>query len=160
MCFTELMFRIRDLSLQIIHEIQDYFEKFGEVVSIRMHAQYNFQYGLVQFKMAETAKKVLSRSPHWIGGCAVEAKVADLWHQPVDPLLIPPDQESDSNIINALDDDCLREIFKHLNVVDLSCAAEVCVRFNQHAQEVISTKHKTVFIGPEFIGSDKELMSI
>lgn len=38
-----------------------------------------------------------------------------MWHQPNHLL---PDQDSDDHILNALDEDCLRVIFKKLNLVD------------------------------------------
>lgn len=138
--------------MQIVTKIKGYFERFGEVEKVRVHSKETFQYGFVQFKTSDAASMVLSRSRHRIVNCWVKVKAADFWHQPdcnaraAHPQFPPPDFDSDSNIINALNDDCLRVIFKHLSLVDLVNAAQVCVRFNQHAQQVFSSKHRDVVI--------------
>lgn len=41
-----------------------------------------------------------------------------------------------------LNDHCLREIFKHLNVYDLRAVADVCSRFKQNAEPVFSLQFK------------------
>lgn len=74
---------------------------------------------------------------HWISNCRIKAKPAHPLHQSGNE---QPDQVSDANIINALNDDCLRVIFWHLNLVDLTNAAEVCVRFNEHAKIAFKAK--------------------
>lgn len=50
----------------------------------------------------------------------------------------PPGQHSAEHMLNALNDDCLREIFKSsaLNVWDLAAIAHVCRRFDAIAYEV------------------------
>lgn len=117
-----------------------------------MHTKENFQYGFIQFKTEEIASTVLLRSPHWISNCMVKAKVADFWHQtvsqpePPNPLYVPPEQDSDSQILNALNDDCLREIFKYFDVRDLTSVADVCVRFNELATKTFSSSYKMVII--------------
>lgn len=52
--------------------------------------------------------------------------------------------EQESELLDKLDDDCLREIFKYLALLDLSNAAEVCIRFNQHANGAFNAKYKHV----------------
>lgn len=98
--------------------------------------------------MAECANAALANVWHRIGNRKVNVKAGHLHHQPdyirapVNPLLLPPDQNSDSHILNALNDDCLREVFQKLNWIDLSKAAQVCVRFNQHAKVAFVGKYK------------------
>lgn len=46
--------------------------------------------------------------------------------------------EQESELLNILDNDCLREIFKYLTLLDLINAAEVCIRFNQHANDAFN----------------------
>lgn len=89
----------------------------------------NIQYGLIEFKMAETAEIVLSTGKHCIEDCDVQIKAAEPWHQP-------------DHILNALDDFCLRLILSNLSLVNLTNAANVCVRFNQQAKAVFSAKYK------------------
>lgn len=123
---------------------------------IRVHTKDNFfAYGFVQFKTSDAAKEALTKCSHKIGNCSIKVKEADVWHQPhfnetpqhkVHPLSTPPDFDSDANILNALNDDCLRVIFKQLNLIDLTNTADVCVRFNYMAKEVFATKHKKFVI--------------
>lgn len=59
-------------------------------------------------------------------------------------LLSPPDQQSPNNIVNMLNDDCLRTIFEsnHLSLDDLCAIGSVCVRFNEIVKQVFAAKHK------------------
>lgn len=68
--------------------------------------------------------------------------VFDFTKKPYDALLQPPDEESPKNIHNALNDDCLREVFKKLHLLDLSSVADVCVRFNGIAKDIFHSKSK------------------
>lgn len=52
--------------------------------------------------------------------------------------------EQESQLLVTLDDDCLREVFKYLPLLDLSNCAEVCIRFNQHANDAFNAKYKHV----------------
>lgn len=53
---------------------------------------------------------------------------------------LAPDHLSSQNIHNALNDDCLREIFLHLNMTDQSTVSQVCQRFQDVVMR-ISYKH-------------------
>lgn len=56
-------------------------------------------------------------------------------------MLQPPAEDSPDNILNALPDFCLAEIFRKLNEVsDFISVANVCVRFNTIAKEIFSSK--------------------
>lgn len=113
-----------------------------------------FNYGFVQFKAVNSAVNALRQSKHYIGKQVVNVKQAHNWHQPdynvdivstmvndaeidvqTDPLSKPLDQSSEMHILNAINDDCLKEVFKYLPLQDLCNAAEVCVRFKQNANE-------------------------
>lgn len=108
-----------------------YFMQFGEVKSVGMHHNGDVDFSFVEFRTTEAASAVLSNATHRIANCDIEVKAAEPWHQP-------------DHILNALDDDCLREVFKHLNKWDLTNAADVCVRFKQRAKEAFSVKYKKV----------------
>lgn len=82
---------------------------------------------LIQFKTTEDANSVLSHGAHRIVDWIVNAKAAELCEQP-------------SNILNALNDDCLRKIFLYLDMKTLIKAAEVCIRFNERAKETFANK--------------------
>lgn len=110
-------------------KIKEYFEGFGEINSMEILERDHIQYGLIEFKKAEAAETVLRTENHCIEGCNIEARAAVAWHQP-------------HHILNALDDYCMHEIFSNLNLVDLTNAANVCVRFNQQAKELFSAKYK------------------
>lgn len=64
----------------------------------------------------------------------------------VKELLKPPDQDSPMNILNALNDDCLCEIFKKLHFSTLTSVAMVCTRFNRIAKEAFSSKYHSEWI--------------
>lgn len=120
-------------------QIKSYFERFGEVSSIEIQQKDNetgSHFGLVEFKLTETATTVLaSNGAHRIGDCDVQVKAADPWLQ--------PDQ-----ILNALDDHCLRMILSNLNLVDLANAANVCIRFKANAESTFLSKFKKLDVIP------------
>lgn len=58
-------------------------------------------------------------------------------------LLQPPEQDSCRHILNVLNDDCLREIFKKLHFSTLLSVVNVCVRFHRVAREAFSSKYKS-----------------
>lgn len=109
------------------NEIKEYFSQFGDVNRIQLHHEGDLHCGYVEFKTVDGATTALSTSVHRVANCDVQVKAAEPEHQP-------------DHMLNALDDDCLREIFKYLDEIDLCNAAEVCVRFNQHAKEAISSQ--------------------
>lgn len=63
-----------------------------------------------------------------------------------DILLKAPEQQSPSNIVNRLPDDCLRTIFEASasNIMDLGKIANVCRRFHGIANKIFHTKHKSI----------------
>ncbi|XP_031637407.1 uncharacterized protein LOC116349903 [Contarinia nasturtii] len=147
---------VSPIESQITRRIKPYFEQFGEVENVRFHSKDDFKYGFVQFKMAECASAVLAQNWHYIANRKVKVKAGDLWHQPdflqvpSNPLLVAPDQNSTSHILNSLNDDCLREIFRYFNLMDLSSTARVCVRFNQQAKEAFGKKYKDLNLTMNF----------
>lgn len=110
-----------------------FFKRFGEVEAIWIHSKRNVQYAFVRFKTEETTMKVVSRSPHWISNCIVRVRAVDL-HQ----------TEQDALILNTLNDDCLRDIFKYFDLFVLTNVADDCVHFNRIAKEAFPSNHKHV----------------
>lgn len=111
----------------------------------------NFPNWKVQFESAQVAGELLSKRYVVIeevvkidipsieknidNGPVETAKINDL-------LLDPPDQTSAKNILNALNDNCLRKIFEKLNLLDISSVAVVCLRFNKIAKEFSASKYR------------------
>lgn len=62
----------------------------------------------------------------------------------VNSLSPAPEPQSPQNILNALNDDCLRTIFESeiLDILDLCSAASVCKRFKRLANNVINTMYR------------------
>lgn len=141
----------------MVNKVKAYFENFGVVDDVRFHTRDTFQYGFVQFNSADDASTILSQRSHRIANWNVKVKAADFWHQPAiekpNPLLIAPDQESPSHILNALDEDCLSTIFEYMNVKTLTNAAEVCVRFNNHAKRAFAKNHAKLELIDGFLKS-------
>lgn len=74
----------------------------------------------------------------FIGEHSMKAKKVHV----TDTLLEPPSRISPANILNALNDDCLRTIFESnvLEVYDYGAIASVCTRFNQIIHECFPSK--------------------
>lgn len=133
--------------------IKRYFGRFGEIESIYVPNTRQSSFCFVQYKSFDAAKVVLSKSSHRVAKRIVTVKPAYAKHQPDYKAFKPPERDSPKHILNALNDDCLRVIFKQFNLVDLSVAADVCVRFQLHATDAFRLKYKhTVNIeaGSEF----------
>lgn len=130
-----------------LKKIQSYFECIGEISLIRLHPNPTHTYGFVHFREPEHAAEVLSRTHHKIAGVYVRVKEAERRHKPKMPYATF-DNAIDTQTTRAipvpdLNDDCLREIFDYLNVLDLVSVAKVCPRFEAIAQARFSIKHKT-----------------
>lgn len=60
---------------------------------------------------------------------------------------VPPSADSPSQILNALNDDCIQEILRHLtNIQDFLSASEVCTRFQENAKSCFAQRHKDICI--------------
>lgn len=77
-------------------------------------------------------------------------------------LQLPPIQSSPSNILNALNDDCLREIFNSevLDIWDLCSLADVCQRFREIAKEVFPHKYNNRWIDWACLWRTERLLQI
>lgn len=58
-----------------------------------------------------------------------------------DKLVVAPAEDSPQNIMNALNDDCLLQIFGALETYELCQAANVCVRFNGIAKQAFKSRY-------------------
>lgn len=107
-----------------------------------------FGYGFIQFRDAVAVEMVLSKSKHRIGRHLISVKAANAWYQPgYKQRRMRPAHDAPSNILNALNDQCIYEIFKFLEFSDLVNVAEVCVRFNEQAKKTFATsKHKRIIL--------------
>lgn len=97
----------------------------------------------------EDANTVLSTGLHKINDLCVKVTAAYLWDQPEFKhhlVVVAPDPESPSNILNALNDDCLETVFQYLNEINLINAAEVCKRFKKHAEQAFAKKFQDLQI--------------
>lgn len=109
-----------------------------------MHTSGNSQFAFVQYKSVDAAIAALSKSEHRVAKCTLTVKPAYVKHQPDYKAFKPPKQDSPQHILNALNDDCLEGVFKQFKLPDLSVAADVCVRFQQHAIDAFTLKYKHV----------------
>lgn len=133
-------------------EIREYFNGFGDLDFVQFHLQEGSQHGFVQFKETKCAKAVLSNETHSISNCHLTVSAANDCHQPdfkQENWTLPPQQNSLSHIFIALNDDCLREVFLRLKLLDLCKAAEVSVRFNQLAKQTFAAKFKHLNLSVE-----------
>lgn len=112
--------------------------KFGPIESIQIHDSYAF----VQFECQNAANAALVTPRPMIKKRTITVKAADPSLQPDHPFNKPPEQDSTAHILIALNNDCLREVFKRLELNDLTNVAETCVRFHQQANEAFRSKYK------------------
>lgn len=124
-------------------KLESYFATIGKVHSVRFFPNPTFTYGFVQFEQPEHAAEMLNRSQHKIAGVYVRVKEADSRHQPKIPYVDSASCVANDTPIPELNDDCLREIFDYLNVLDLVAVAEACPRFKAIAEARFSIEHKT-----------------
>lgn len=77
----------------------------------------------------------------WLGHNYTE----NMSNRVADTLLNPPDQDSPLNILNALNDDCLFQIFEAnaLEMSDLAAIGSVCERFNRIIKRIYQRKYST-----------------
>lgn len=147
--FVELKFQFLIFYSQewTIDELNSFFSRFGGILSLSLsHAPYPFDLdGLVQFRRAEAAL-VLYQEDLFFKDHEVKVEAADSWHQPgwheIVSLSFSFGNDVDPN--PRMNDDCLREIFNHLDVWNLVSVADVCSRFGQIAQERFAKNHKKV----------------
>lgn len=69
------------------------------------------------------------------------------------------DIQQNAPILVILDDDCLLEIFRQLDIDDLPSIANVCVRFNQNAKKIYSSKFRKTQIWFRNKGYDDWLLN-
>lgn len=145
----------------MIDKIRVHFEAYGEVESIIVQENYDFHYGLVQFKDASVVETVLLKKCRRIGRFEINVRAAYPHQQPdyvsiiPDSMKVPPDQNDTKHILNALDlvdDSIFPQIFKRLDLSDLVNVAEVCTCFNREAKSIFpSSNYKNmVFAGTDF----------
>ncbi|XP_031626642.1 uncharacterized protein LOC116342951 [Contarinia nasturtii] len=137
------------------YSIYKYFRQFGDVDLVKLHDVQDLfskapKYGFVQFKDTAAALLALSQPEHEIDGLKIKVNAAHRKHQPqqltlnAQPLSTgyeAPGSDSLSNILNALNDVCLRKIFWYLTAKDLCATANVCVRFNANAKQVFAVEY-------------------
>lgn len=119
----------------------------------------------MQFKHAPNAKAVALKATHWIHNCLVKVKPADAWYQPdydqlsIDDTLQLPEYGSQAHILVALNGDCLQEIFKLLELLDLTRVANVCKDFSNEAKRTFELKYRHLDLqsGSNFCGRPNDL---
>lgn len=113
----------------------------------------NDSYMFIQFKFSDAAQNCVKNLQHFIANSPVYVTVADPWLQPDFEWVINrywEEQDSPSHILNALDDDCLREIFERLILLDLCNVVNVCTRFSRLAKDALPFKYKHCDLKKEF----------
>lgn len=106
-----------------------YFTKnHGEVDHVASYTEQERRFAVVTFKQTTDANEAAAAKTHSIDGYSVTVLMADEIVQPLQLL--------------GINDDCLLEIMRHLELKDLCSAAGVCDRFNELAKMVFSAKWK------------------
>lgn len=117
------------------HQIYTACKQFGLVVSWRAEVNNDMVIILEQTDRIHKNKHTIR-----IGAVSLALKRTSSGNFSKLPLTFPelvPDHQSPENIVNALNDDCLREIFRKLNRDDQCAVANVCRRFRDVASTLI-----------------------
>lgn len=129
---------------------------FGPIDSLKMHYKLTYCYGFIQYKSVYSAAAALRCTHHVVCRLRIKVSVADSWHQPgsgQDDNTMQNDSsiESESDVAECrlmqmldLNDDCLYEILKFLNCIDLSSTDQTCQRMRQISKNVFRKQHTSI----------------
>lgn len=119
--------------------VVQYFENFGEIEDIQICLNQRFGYGIVQFKLAESARNVLQKRYHGIAKHVVSVKPAN--DQPIESDLNRVFRAASAQLTD-LDDECLMIIAEHLDELGLCAMAKTSIRFKRFAEQSFSNSKK------------------
>lgn len=142
-----------------LKKFYELFRGFGEIHQLQCRSNNCFT---IEFKDEQIAAQLLKKKQLLIDGNTLQMRANNENQQSIsnqmneaneiNPLLLepPPAQDSPKNILNALNDHCLCVIFQNINhLSDFHSIANVCVKFNQIAQLVFSSKIRSRWINFE-----------
>lgn len=147
--------------------IRRYFNQFGRT---RRTTTAFGEYFIVEFEKIESATNVLAEKEHTlrdeeikvhsaIEGYVDRKETESITSSSRNLDAITPDPESPSNIINKLNDDCVKEIFKSLSLRDLCAASGTCVQFRENAKFIFKCKFSELKLSG-VIGEGESYISI
>lgn len=110
------------------NEIYTYFQSSYKVEWVAIHLGPKYRFAIVTFRDEENAKKASQQKLHTIAGSILTVSTADSI------------QERPSLL--ALNDDCILEIFKNLELKDLCSASNTCSRIRGLAQMEFASRYK------------------
>lgn len=111
------------------NSIYQYFRSnYGEVEWVGRHTIWGQRLALVSFKHEENVEQVLQKKEHTIDGCILNASVAD-------------EIQEQCNLL-SLNDDCISEILKYLNLENLCSVSNTCTRLRGLSQMKFSSDVK------------------
>lgn len=110
--------------------IYRYFQSnYGEVERVGLHTIPNFRFAVVTFKHEENVKKASQRKQHTIDGHILNVSIAD--------------EIPEQCHLLSLNDDCILEILKLLELKDLCSISNACSRLRCLAQTDFASKYKS-----------------
>lgn len=120
-----------------VEQIHQHFSRFGGIKSLTVSFNDNSRYVFIVFEKARSAQASAAIPTHHIYGkpANVHLNVNYSSFINIDLSLVPPHSEASIHILNSLPDECLLEIFKYLEVKDLSTAADACTKFRTIAKD-------------------------
>ncbi|XP_031635183.1 uncharacterized protein LOC116348344 [Contarinia nasturtii] len=172
---------IHVIRFESLHEKRSYmqsaykcFKRFGSVHTIRTAC---VDCLFIQYKDAKDAAKVLKISQIEIDHIRFRILPADKFHDQITGCcthhghiftaqtnnLVTIIKDSSKNILNDLNDDCLRQIFRNIHsLVDFCTVANVCKRFNAIGVEIFSLKinQKTFALSELNVNGDDTLLRL
>lgn len=110
----------------------------------------NSRYVFIVFKNAGSALASTVIPTHRIGQKLVNVHLNEVYSTfiNIDFLLVPPQPEAPTHILNILPDECLLDIFKFLEVKDLSNVADTCTKFRTIVKDIFQNQFSCMYYEP------------
>lgn len=132
--------------------MQTHFEKYDKIASIRVLDTFLFKtgfgYAIIQFNNGEIKLIEITNEKNGyiraftVPACPTSLNIEEKNEKKDKPFSVPV-HDSPSNILNALDNYCLMDIFDRCRLEDLGSIADVCNKFNETVERVASQRLKS-----------------
>lgn len=135
--------------------MERYFAEFGEIAALRYWANSpEIIHGIVSFQREKSAKRSIGGRVGYAfrgnlrlwsldSNDVIQTKRSVFYFDRRSSSVDALENHDGPNILD-LDEDCIQEIFAHLNVPDLCSVAKVCQRFKASAQKRFAVHHKSI----------------
>lgn len=128
-------------------QIYQHFRNFGRIESLTTSYFDNSRYIFIVFANGRSAQAAAAIPKHRIGPKLVDVYLNECYSAfiNVNLSMVPPLPEALTHILNSLPDECFLEIFKFLDVKDLSNVADTCTKFRAIARDIFAGEFSEMY---------------